>query len=65
MTAIQRVSDHDAQHGVAEKFQSLVSGNSTVFVGVRTVRQGTFQDFGANIDSDALTEDGNIGVVGR
>ncbi len=44
--AVQRVGDHQAEHGVPEELQALVGGQTAVLVRVRTVGQRTHQKGG-------------------
>ena len=41
MGGVQAVGDHQPQHRVAEKLQTLVVGQSAVLIGVRTMGQGS------------------------
>ena len=43
VVAVQRVGDHEPEHGVAEELQALVVGQPAVLVRVGAVRQGTQQ----------------------
>ncbi len=39
MAAVERIRDHQTEHGVAEELQPLVRGQAAVLVGVRAVRE--------------------------
>jgi hypothetical protein len=63
MADVERLGDHDAEHGVAEELQPLVGGQATVLVGVGPVGQGALEQPGVQ---DRVPERGaELPVVGQ
>ena len=58
--AVQGLGDDDAEHGVAEEFESLVVRQAAVFVGVGAVRQGALKQAGVDGDAQCV---GELGLV--
>src|SRR5690606_35410963 len=53
---VQVVGDHQPEHRVAEKLQSLVRRKPAVLVGVRPVRQGEGQQLAVDLDTECFEQ---------